>query len=80
MYAIGLAGRRRDEPPRDDLLSLMLAAEVDGTPMTDIEFGSFFVQLVTAGQRHDEDDALVGRARAARAPGSARPRCGPIPR
>jgi len=49
MYAIELAGRRRGEPPRDDLLSLMMAAEVDGTPMTDIEFGSFFVQLVTAG-------------------------------
>jgi cholest-4-en-3-one 26-monooxygenase len=48
MYAIELAGQRRVEP-RDDLVSLMLAAEVDGAPMTDIQFGSFFVQLVTAG-------------------------------
>ncbi len=49
LYAIELAGRRRAEPPREDLMALILAAEVDGTPMTDIEFGSFFVQLVTAG-------------------------------
>ncbi len=27
----------------------MLAMELDGEPMTDIQFGSFFVQLVTAG-------------------------------
>jgi cytochrome P450 len=49
MYAIGWAARRRAEPRRDDLTSLILEAEVDGQPMTDIEFGSFFVQLVTAG-------------------------------
>jgi cytochrome P450 len=48
MYAIELAGKRRAEPT-DDLTSLMLAVEVDGVPMTDIQFGSFFVQLVTAG-------------------------------
>jgi cytochrome P450 len=49
MYAIGWAQRRRNEPRRDDLTSLILESEVDGAPMTDIEFGSFFVQLVTAG-------------------------------
>lgn len=48
MYAIGLAGERRADP-RDDLTTAMLAVEVDGQPMTDIQFGSFFVQLVTAG-------------------------------
>ena len=31
------------------------------------------------GQRHDEDDAVVGAARAARAPRPARRRCAPIP-
>ncbi|MEY2462066.1 MAG: hypothetical protein QOH64_204, partial [Acidimicrobiaceae bacterium] len=35
--------------PKDDLVTLMLAAEVDGQAMTDVQFGSFFVQLVTAG-------------------------------
>lgn len=49
MYAIELAQQRRAEEPREDLTSLILAAVVDGEPMTDIEFGSFFVQLVTAG-------------------------------
>ncbi len=48
MYAIELAGRRRTEPA-DDLTTLMLAVEVDGQAMTDVQFGSFFVQLVTAG-------------------------------
>lgn len=48
MYAIELAGCRRAEPT-DDLMSYMLTCEVDGHPMSDIEFGSFFVQLVTAG-------------------------------
>ena len=48
MYAIELAQKRRIDP-QEDLITLMLAAEVDGVPMTDIQFGSFFVQLVTAG-------------------------------
>jgi cytochrome P450 len=48
MYAIELAGRRRGDPD-DDLLTYMLESEVDGHAMTDVEFGSFFVQLVTAG-------------------------------
>ncbi len=48
MYAIELAGRRRVEPA-EDLTTLMLAVEVDGEAMTDVQFGSFFVQLVTAG-------------------------------
>ena len=48
MYAIELAGKRRAEPA-EDLTTLMLAMEVDGEAMTDMQFGSFFVQLVTAG-------------------------------
>ncbi|MEY2435820.1 MAG: hypothetical protein QOF97_656 [Acidimicrobiaceae bacterium] len=48
MYAIGLAQQRQADP-KDDLVTLMLAAEVDGQAMTDVQFGSFFVQLVTAG-------------------------------
>jgi cytochrome P450 len=49
MYAIEFAASRRNEPPREDLTSLILASEFDGAPMTDVDFGSFFVQLVTAG-------------------------------
>lgn len=48
MYAIELARQRREDP-RDDLVSAMLNVEKDGHPITDVEFGSFFVQLVVAG-------------------------------
>jgi cytochrome P450 len=48
-YGMEWAIRRRAEEARNDLTSLILAAEVDGQPMTEWEFGSFFVQLVTAG-------------------------------
>jgi cytochrome P450 len=49
MYAIEFAGRRRAEAPREDLTTVILGSEYGGAPMTDIDFGSFFVQLVTAG-------------------------------
>jgi cytochrome P450 len=49
MYAIELAARRRTEPPREDLTTLLLESDFGGQPMTDLDFGSFFVQLVTAG-------------------------------
>jgi len=49
MYAIEFATRRRSEPPREDLASLILAGNFGAGPMTEVEFGSFFVQLVTAG-------------------------------
>ncbi|HET6811519.1 MAG TPA: cytochrome P450 [Acidimicrobiales bacterium] len=49
MYAIEFAARRRAEPPREDLASLILAGNFGDGPMSDLEFGSFFVQLVTAG-------------------------------
>lgn len=49
MYAIEFAARRRAEPPREDLTALVLASDFGGEPMSDVDFGSFFVQLVTAG-------------------------------
>ncbi len=49
IYAIQFAQRRRQEEPREDLASLILAGDFGDGPMTDVEFGSFFVQLVTAG-------------------------------
>jgi cytochrome P450 len=49
MYAIAFAQKRRSEPPRDDLASLILAGNFGDGPMSEIEFGSFFVQLVVAG-------------------------------
>jgi cytochrome P450 len=49
MYAYGFAQRRRTEPPREDLASLILAGNFGDGPMSDMEFASFFVQLVVAG-------------------------------
>ncbi|MCF2532860.1 cytochrome P450 [Yinghuangia soli] len=49
MYAVQFAMKRRTEEPREDLTTLILESEFGGKMMTDIEFGSFFMQLVTAG-------------------------------
>jgi cytochrome P450 len=50
MYAIQFAHQRRamDDPP-EDLTTFILHSEFDGAPMDDVSFGSFFVQMVTAG-------------------------------
>ena len=49
MYAIEFAGRRRSGEPADDLTSFILGTEFASGPMSDVDFGSFFVQLATAG-------------------------------
>lgn len=49
MYAIDFAASRRTEEPREDLTTLVLDGDFGGQSMTDVDFGSFFVQLVTAG-------------------------------
>jgi len=49
MYAMQFAAQRRAEAPRDDLTSLILAGNFGDGPMSDLDFGIFFVQLVTAG-------------------------------
>ena len=49
MYAIGLAASRRENDEAEDLTSVILSTDFGGQPMSDIDFGSFFVQLVTAG-------------------------------
>ncbi len=48
IYGMEFAKARRDHHG-GDLGDLLLATEVNGQPMTDLEFGYFFVQLVTAG-------------------------------
>ena len=48
VYGMEFAKARRDHHG-GDLGDLLLATEVNGQPMTDLEFGYFFVQLVTAG-------------------------------
>ncbi len=48
-YAIEFAAARRQRDHADDLTSAILGADFGGRPMSDVEFGGFFVQLVTAG-------------------------------
>jgi cytochrome P450 len=47
MYAIDFAGKRRAQS-RADLTDVILGMEIDGTPVSDVDFGTLFVQLVTA--------------------------------
>ena len=50
IYGMQLAAQRRAEGRKEDITSLLLESTFeDGKQMTDIDFGSFFVQLVTAG-------------------------------
>ncbi len=49
MYGIRFAAKRREMPEQGDLTDLLLGGEFDGKQMSDIDFGRFFVQLVTAG-------------------------------
>jgi cytochrome P450 len=49
-YAVNWAATRRALPRREDVTSLLLESTFEnGEPMSDVEFGSFFFQLVTAG-------------------------------
>ncbi len=48
MYANQLALARKDKP-RDDLVSVLMKAEVDGEKLSEVEFNSFFLLLAVAG-------------------------------
>ncbi len=50
IYGMQHAARWRTLEPQDDLTSYILTTEFGGKLMTDLDFGVFFVQLVTAGQ------------------------------
>ncbi|WP_437811209.1 cytochrome P450 [Sorangium sp. So ce1078] len=56
VYAHELAEQRR-KAPKDDMLSLLMAAEVDGEKLSYTEFGGFFNLLLTAG--HDTTKNLI---------------------
>ena len=48
MYAQALAEKRRAEP-RDDIITALLSAEVDGESLSDMDFNLFFLLLSVAG-------------------------------
>ena len=70
-YAQEVATAKRAEPA-DDIASALLAAEVDGRRLTDIEFNLFFMLLINAGGDTDEEPGRQRDARPARAARSAR--------
>jgi cytochrome P450 len=47
-YAAALRARKRAEPA-DDIASVLLAAEIDGERLSDVEFDLFFLLLINAG-------------------------------
>ena len=47
-YAQSLADRRRKDP-RDDILTTLLSAEIDGDRLSDMDFNMFFMLLSVAG-------------------------------
>ncbi len=49
LYAIDFVTQRRASGPRADLTTLILDGDFGGETMSEVDFGSFFVQLVTAG-------------------------------
>lgn len=48
-YAMSFAASRRTGEPRGDVTDVLLTQEFDGHLMTDLDFASFFAQLVGAG-------------------------------
>ena len=63
MFAYGktIADDRR-ATPRDDIISLIANAEVDGQPLTDVEFSMFWLLLIIAGNettRNSTSGAVV---------------------
>jgi cytochrome P450 len=50
IYGMQHAARWRTLEPQEDLTTYILQSDFNGKPMTDIDFGIFFVQIVTAGQ------------------------------
>jgi len=62
MYGHQLAEKRRQEP-RDDLITTLLRAEIDGSALSEAEFDAFFLLLVVAGNETTRN-AISGSMRA----------------
>ena len=71
MYADGLCEQRRAEP-RDDLLSVLITAEVDGETLTQMQIDLFFMLLQNAGSETTRNLITTGMIVLLAAPRSAR--------
>ena len=70
MYGNKLALERRANP-RDDLVTVLLNAEVDGDRLTEADFDGFFILLTVAGNETTRNLISGGDAGADGAPGTA---------
>jgi cholest-4-en-3-one 26-monooxygenase len=61
-YADAMCGERRAEP-RDDLMSVLLSAEVDGERLTDMQLSAFFMLLQNAGSETTRNLITTGTLR-----------------
>jgi cytochrome P450 len=69
-YGMQLAAGRRSGPRREDVTALLLESTFeDGHRMDDVEFGGFFVQLVTAGNDTTKTLIAAGMHELLRHPG-----------
>jgi cytochrome P450 len=50
IYGMQHAAKWRTQEPQEDLTTYILQSDFNGKPMSDVDFGIFFVQIVTAGQ------------------------------
>ena len=60
-YAEDMARERRNRPS-DDIITVLLTAEPDGQPLTDLEFKNFFTLMMVAGNettRHTVSHGLI---------------------
>ena len=63
-YANQLAAERSAPTPSDDIISVLLQAEVDGERLTELEFDLFFLLLAVAGNETTRNLISHGHARA----------------
>jgi cholest-4-en-3-one 26-monooxygenase len=59
MYANELAAQRRQEP-RDDIITALLDAEVDGDKLTEMDFNLFFLLIAVAGNETTRNSIAHG--------------------
>ena len=64
-------GKERLDNPRDDIMTALMQAEIDGERLHRAKFGSFFVLLVVGRQRDDAQRDQPRDARAHRPPRAA---------
>ena len=77
-YADAMCAERADDP-RDDLMSVLLHAEVDGERLTQMQLAVFFMLLQNAGSETTRNLITTGTPQPARASRRSSPGCATTP-